>query len=104
MWLAPEQVRVLSLTDRTSEAAMNIRNQLFDMGLRAEADVRSEKLGKKIRDAQLEKVPYILVVGDKEAEQNVVSVRHRTDGDLGIMTVSDFAKLALMEVATKQIK
>ena len=83
---------------------MNIRNQLFDMGLRAEADVRSEKLGKKIRDAQLEKVPYILVVGDKEAEQNVVSVRHRTDGDLGIMTVSDFAKLALMEVATKQIK
>ena len=83
---------------------MNIRNQLFDMGLRAEADVRSEKLGKKIRDAQLEKVPYILVVGDKEAEQNVVSVRHRTDGDLGIMTISDFAKLALMEVATKQIK
>ena len=83
---------------------MNIRNQLFDMGLRAEADVRSEKLGKKIRDAQLEKVPYILVVGDKEAEQNVVSVRHRTDGDLGIMSVSDFAKLALMEVATKQIK
>ena len=83
---------------------MNIRNQLFDMGLRAEADVKSEKLGKKIRDAQLEKVPYILVVGDKEAEQNVVSVRHRTDGDLGIMSVSDFAKLALMEVATKQIK
>ena len=83
---------------------MNIRNQLFDMGLRAEADVRSEKLGKKIRDAQLEKVPYILVVGDKEAEQNVVSVRHRADGDLGIMSVSDFAKLALMEVATKQIK
>ena len=83
---------------------MNIRNQLFDMGLRAEADVRNEKLGKKIRDAQLEKVPYILVVGDKEAEQKVVSVRHRTDGDLGIMSVSDFAKLALMEVATKQIK
>ena len=74
------------------------------MGLRAEVDVRSEKLGKKIREAQLEKVPYILVIGDKEAEQNVVAVRHRTDGDLGVMSVDDFAKLALMEVATKQIK
>lgn len=74
------------------------------MGLRAEVDVRSEKLGKKIREAQLEKVPYILVIGDKESEQNVVAVRHRTDGDLGVMSVDDFAKLALMEVATKQIK
>lgn len=75
-----------------------------NMGLRAEVDVRSEKLGKKIREAQLEKVPYILVIGDKEAEQNVVAVRHRTDGDLGVMSVDDFAKLALIEVATKQIK
>ena len=104
MWLAPEQVRVLSLTDRTCDVAKSVRNKLFDMGLRAEVDVRSEKLGKKIREAQLEKVPYILVIGDKEAEQNVVAVRHRTDGDLGVMSVDDFAKLALMEVATKQIK
>ena len=65
---------------------------------------KNEKLGKKIREAQLEKVPYILVIGDKEAEQNVVAVRHRTDGDLGVMSVDDFAKLALIEVATKQIK
>ena len=104
MWLAPEQVRVLSLTDRTAEYAKEVRNRLFDMGLRAEADVRSEKLGKKIREAQLEKVPYLLVVGDKEAEQNAVAVRHRTEGDLGVMSLSDFAKLALMEVATKEIK
>ena len=104
MWLAPEQVRVLSLTDRTCDVAKSVRDKLFDMGLRAEVDVRSEKLGKKIREAQLEKVPYILVIGDKEAEQNVVAVRHRTDGDLGVMSVDDFAKLALMEVATKQIK
>lgn len=104
MWLAPEQVRVLSLTDRTCDVAKSVRNKLFDIGLRAEVDVRSEKLGKKIREAQLEKVPYILVIGDKEAEQNVVAVRHRTDGDLGVMSVADFAKLALMEVATKQIK
>ena len=74
------------------------------MRLRSEADVRSEKLGKKIREAQLEKVPYLLVVGDKEAEQNAVAVRHRTEGDLGVMSLSDFAKLALMEVATKEIK
>ena len=104
MWLAPEQVRVLSLTDRTCDVAKSVRDKLFDMGLRAEVDVRSEKLGKKIREAQLEKVPYILVIGDKEAEQNVVAVRHRTDGDLGVMSVDDFAKLALIEVATKQIK
>lgn len=104
MWLAPEQVRVLSLTDRTCDVAKSVRDKLFDMGLRAEVDVRSEKLGKKIREAQLEKVPYILVVGDKEAEQNVVAVRHRTDGDLGVMSVDDFAKLALIEVATKHIK
>lgn len=104
MWLAPEQVRVLSLTDRTCDVAKSVRDKLFDMGLRAEVDVRSEKLGKKIREAQLEKVPYILVIGDKEAEQNVVAVRHRTDGDLGVMTVDEFAKLALIEVATKHIK
>lgn len=104
MWLAPEQVRVLSLTDRTCDVAKSVRNKLFDMGLRAEVDVRSEKLGKKIREAQIEKVPYILVIGDKEAEQNVVAVRHRIDGDLGAMSVDDFAKLALMEVATKHIK
>lgn len=104
MWLAPEQVRVLSLTDRTAEYASNVCKQLSDLGLRAQADTRSEKLGKKIREAQLEKVPYLLVVGDKEAEQNVVAVRHRTEGDLGEMSIPDFAKLALLEVATKEIK
>ena len=104
MWLAPEQVRVLSLTDRTCDVAKCVGDKLVDAGLRAEGDVRGEQLGKKIREAQLEKVPYILVIGDKEAEQNVVAVRHRTDGDLGVMSVDDFAKLALIEVATKQIK
>lgn len=104
MWLAPEQVRVLSLTDRTADKAKEVRDQLFDMGLRAEADVRSEKLGKKIREAQLDKVPYIIVIGDKEAEQNVISVRHRSEGDLGTMTVDEFVGKALKEVATKEIK
>ncbi len=104
MWLAPEQVRVLSLTDRTMDNAKDIKKQLEMAGLRAEADVRSEKLGKKIREAQLEKVPYILVIGDKEAEQGVVSVRHRTEGDLGAMTVEQFVSKCLTEVALKQIK
>ena len=104
MWLAPEQVRVLSLTDRTADKAKEVRDKLFDMGLRAEADVRSEKLGKKIREAQLDKVPYVIVIGDKEAEQNVISVRHRSEGDLGTMTVDEFVGKALKEVATKEIK
>ncbi len=104
MWLAPEQVRVLSLTDRTCDKASEIAKMLFDMGLRAEADVRSEKLGKKIREAQLDKVPYILVIGDKEAEQNVVAVRHRSEGDLGTMTIEEFAGKCLLEVANKTIK
>lgn len=104
MWLAPEQVRVLSLTDRTVDKAKEVRNRLFDLGLRAEADVRSEKLGKKIREAQLDKVPYVIVIGDKEAEQNLISVRHRTEGDLGTMTVEEFVAKALLEVSTKEIK
>lgn len=104
MWLAPEQVRVLSLTDRTVENAKEVREKLFALGIRAEADVRSEKLGKKIREAQLDKVPYCLVIGDKEAEQGVVAVRHRTEGDLGVMTLDEFAAKALKEVATKEIK
>lgn len=104
MWLAPEQARVLSLTDRTADKAKEVRDKLFDLGLRAEADVRSEKLGKKIREAQLDKVPYIIVIGDKEAEQNVISVRHRSEGDLGTVTVEEFVAKALLEVATKEIK
>lgn len=104
MWLAPEQTRVLSLTDRTAENAKAVVAELKAAGLRAEADIRSEKLGKKIREAQLDKVPYVLVIGDKEAEQGIVSVRHRSEGDIGTMTVKDFIAKALLEVATKEIK
>lgn len=104
MWLAPEQVRVLSLTDRTVENAKEVREKLFALGIRAEADVRSEKLGKKIREAQLDKVPYILVIGDKEAENGVVAVRHRSSGDLGVMSLEQFVVMILQEIATKEIK
>lgn len=103
-WLAPEQVRVLSLTDRTMQQAQEVRDKLFNLGLRAECDIRSEKLGKKIREAQLEKVPYILVIGDKEAQENQVAMRHRTDGDMGSMSLDDFVKLILEEIASKRIK
>jgi len=104
MWLAPEQARVLSLTDRTIDAANDAVKQLKEAGLRVTADTRSEKLGKKIREAQLDKVPYILIIGDKEAEEGLVSVRHRSEGDLGTMSLPEFAGKALIEVATKEIK
>lgn len=104
LWMAPEQVRVLSLTDRTADNAKAVARELTAAGLRANADVRSEKLGKKIREAQLEKVPYVLVIGDKEAEQGVVAVRQRTEGDIGTMQVSDFIALAKEEVASKARK
>ena len=101
MWLAPEQIRVLSLTDRTADNAKETAAVLKRRGFRAEADVRSEKLGKKIREAQLDKVPYVLVIGDKEAEQGMVAVRHRAEGDLGTMTLDQFAALAKEEVDSK---
>ena len=104
LWMAPEQVRVLSLTDRTADNAKAVARELTAAGLRANADVRSEKLGKKIREAQLEKVPYVLVIGDKEAEQGVVAVRQRTEGDLDTMQVSDFIALAKEEVTSKARK
>ena len=103
MWLAPEQVRVLSLTDRTCDVAKSVRDKLFDMGLRAEVDVRSEKLGKKIREAQLEKVPYMFIVGDKEQEENTVSVRSRKEGDLGVMAREEIYAKLVEEDRTKKV-
>ena len=90
VWLAPEQVRVMSLTDRTEAEANAIRDNLRMYGIRAESDVRSEKIGYKIRAAQLDKIPYMLIIGDKEKEAGVVAVRSRKDGDLGTMTFEDF--------------
>lgn len=90
LWMSAEQVRVMSLTDRTADKVKEIVNALKGERIRATADVRGEKIGKKIREAQLEKIPYMLIVGDKEAEQDLVSVRHRADGDLGTMSKVDF--------------
>ena len=90
VWFAPEQVRILSLTDRCADKVNEYKEILTSKKIRVTTDLRNEKLGKKIRDARLERVPYILIVGDKEAENNSVSVRYRAEGDLGTMNLESF--------------
>ena len=102
LWLAPDQVVVLPVTDRAHEYAKGIEEQLKAAGLRAEGDYRSEKLGYKIREHQLKKVPYMLVVGDRDVENGTVSVRTRSGEDLGAMTAEEFIAKALVEIATKK--
>ncbi|MDD3165616.1 MAG: threonine--tRNA ligase [Oscillospiraceae bacterium] len=96
-WLAPEQVRVLPITDRALDYAKQMQQKLQTKGVRVAVDARNEKIGKKIREAQLDKIPYMLVLGDKDMENNTVSVRHRADGDLGAMGYDAF-EAQLMEV------
>ena len=94
LWLAPVQVAVLPITDRINEYAENIVRELRATGLRVESNLRSEKIGAKIRDAQLQKVPFMLVLGDREMEQNVVAVRERAKGDIGAMSLTEFKEMA----------
>jgi threonyl-tRNA synthetase len=95
LWLSPEQVRVLPVSDKFNDYGKQVEAQLRSAGLRATGDYRSDKVGAKIREASLEKIPYMLVVGDKEVSASTVAVRHRTDGDLGAMPLADLlAKLA----------
>ena len=89
-WMAPEQVRVLPITDRVHDYAEDIAGVLKEKGYRVTVDDRSEKVGKKIREAQLEKIPFMLIVGDKEKENGHVSVRHRSKGDIGVMPQEEF--------------
>jgi threonyl-tRNA synthetase len=90
LWLAPEQVRVLPITDRCHDYAMEVLEELRKKGIRAEMDTRNEKIGYKIREAQMQKLPLMLLIGDKEVEAKTVSVRDRVKGDLGAMSLSDF--------------
>ena len=90
LWLAPVQVKLLPLADRHLDYLYEVKKQLEDKGFRCEVDDRSEKIGYKIREAQLEKVPYMVVVGDKDIENNTISIRKRKEGDLGAMTVEQF--------------
>ncbi len=103
-WLSPVQVKILPVTDRASGYADEVQQKLDALGFRAEVDHRSEKIGKKIREATLEKVPYMLVVGDRDMENGTVSPRHRTGEDLGAMSFDNFAALLKEEVETKAIK
>ena len=104
MWLNPVQVKVLPITDRALEYADQISKQLDGAGFRVEVDGRNEKVGKKIREATLEKIPYMLVVGDRDMENGTVSPRHRADGDLGAMSFDEFAALLTEVVNTKAKK
>ena len=102
VWFAPEQVKILSLTDRTADKVLEYKNELLKYNIRVGTDLRNEKLGKKIRDARLERIPYILVVGDAEAEKNIVSVRNRETGDMGTMSLSDFIKIINEDIVSKK--
>ena len=102
LWLAPVQALVLPIADRHAEYAAAVAAALREQGLRVELDERSESIGKKIRDAEVLKVPYMLVVGDSEQESGNVAVRRHREGDLGSMAVEEFAGRALAEIADRR--
>ncbi|ADH61240.1 threonyl-tRNA synthetase [Thermoanaerobacter mathranii subsp. mathranii str. A3] len=102
-WLAPVQVRVLPISDKHYAYAQNVYGRLLENDIRAELDDRNEKVGYKIREAQLQKIPYMLIVGDKEVEQGTVSLRSRREGDLGAISLSEFIEKILKEIATKAL-
>lgn len=104
LWLAPTQVKLLAVADRHLDYVYEVKKALEAQGMRVEVDGRSEKIGYKIREAQLEKVPYMFIVGDKDVEAQTVSVRHRKDGDLGAMKLEDFIAMAKEEIDSKAIK
>lgn len=102
LWLSPEQVRVLPISEKQFDRVREVEKMLKDAGLRASGDYRNEKIGYKIREAQMEKIPYMLVIGNKEVEEGTVSVRNRKGEDLGVMQPADFLAKALVEISTKQ--
>jgi threonyl-tRNA synthetase len=103
MWLAPVQVALLPITDRINEYAEKIAQELRGSGLRVEVNVRSDKIGAKIRDAQLQKIPFMLVLGDREMEEAKVAVRERTKGDIGAMALNEFKEMATRLVKTRAL-
>ena len=102
VWLSPEQVRVMPLSENLKDKANEIVEKLNEQGIRVSADLRSEKIGYKIREAQLEKIPYMLVIGNKEVEDGTVSVRSRKNANLGAMPLDDFIKIIRKEIDTKK--
>ena len=100
-WMSPTQVKIMTITERGDEWAKEVERELFSRGIRVELDVRNEKIGFKIRQAQAEKVPYMLIVGDKEAEAKAVAVRNRKEGDLGTMPLAELIDKLEEEIRTK---
>jgi threonyl-tRNA synthetase len=100
-WLAPVQVVILPISEKQRDYAEKLSAKLENLDIRAEADLRNEKVGYKIREAQLQKIPYMLVVGDKEMEDGSVSVRDRKDGDKGVMKIDDFIAQITTEINNK---
>ena len=103
LWLAPVQVAVLPITDRVNEYAEKVARELKAAGLRVETNLKGEKIGAKIRDAQLQKIPFMLVLGDREMETGSVAVRERTRGDIGTMTLDEFREMAHRLVESRAI-
>ena len=103
-WLAPVQVKVLPISDKFMDYARQVTERLDQSGIRVELDVRSEKIGYKIREAQMQKVPYMLVVGQKEAEDGVVAVRSRFLGDEGQKSLEEFITAIKEEIGSKEIR
>lgn len=101
-WLAPVQVKILPITNRHAGYAQEIAQLMRDSDIRVEVDERNEKIGYKIREGQLEKVPYILVVGDKEVETRSVAVRKRGQGDIGARNINEFIANVIEEIAAKK--
>src|SRR5436853_1542998 len=95
LWLSPTQALILPIADRHNEYAWKVAEQLRAVSLRADVDERTESIGKKIREAEVEKVPYMLVVGDKEADEDTVAVRRHREGDIGTMSAEEFRDVAL---------
>jgi len=102
LWLSPDQTRVIPVTDKTCEYAENVHNILKDHGIRSSIELRSEKVGYKIRQAELEKIPYMLIVGDKEEENNTISVRSKQEGDIGQLKIEDFIQRIKLQVDNKK--
>jgi threonyl-tRNA synthetase len=101
LWLSPVQVKILPITDKHHEYARKVQEGLQIHDIRVESDLRNEKVSYKIREAQLEKIPYMVIIGDKEMENGTISIRSRKDGDLGVFTLQEYIKKATDEINNK---
>ncbi len=101
IWLAPVQVKIMPISDRQNDYVAEVTRKLEELDIRVEVDIRNEKIGYKIREAQMQKIPYMLVVGDKEIENNTVAVRDRKEGDRGSMKLEEFIANIQKEIKDK---